>query len=164
MSEPTPPSTMDLKPLDPSAFTDAEETAINMKGAWYYRACDAFVRKLPDGGSSYCIRQASHEDNNHIDWSGHCTGSLTSVGESIDEETPNAPGYIPTVEGGVAAPPGTIEQDPATDTEGYTVTLSVGCKTLGEVDRTISILQSSLAQTMENSLWTSLSFYNNSED
>lgn len=125
--------------LGPEIFTDKDEKVISWQGSNYYRACDAFVRKRPEGGASYCIRQMGHEDNNHIDFSGHCTRELTYIG-----------GDVTTTEGDVVAPSVPTDgysQDIETELEPngeVMVTLNVACMSKSEVDETMDVLLSPL--------------------
>jgi hypothetical protein len=141
------PLSEELKGIGPEAFTNAEETVISFKGSNFYRACDAFVRNRPEGGASYCIRQMGHEDNNHIDFSGHSTKETTYIG---GEEPASAALIFPIIEDGA--------KDNPVPTDGYSedagtkfnpngevmVTLNVSCKSRGEVDEAMDVLLSPL--------------------
>lgn len=53
---------------DSEMFTNSEDV-ISYKGANFYRACDAYVRNLPSGGTSHCVKRVGHSSE-HEDFDG----------------------------------------------------------------------------------------------
>lgn len=158
------PLSDELKEIGPEAFTNGAETVISFKGSNFYRSCDAFVRKLPDGGGSYCIRQMGHEEGNHIDFSGHSTQELTYIGGEDVVTGMGTP--VPTIEGGVeesSVPTDGYSKDIETElkTNGEVmVTLNVSCKSRGEVDEAMGVLLPPLLSLAKNEgKYVSLSLY-----
>jgi hypothetical protein len=56
--------------IGPECFANPEETVISWKGANYYKACDAFVSDLEDGGQSHCVKREGHPSSIHEDFDG----------------------------------------------------------------------------------------------
>lgn len=54
--------------IGPECFTDGK--VISYKGANYYKACDAWVRDLPNGGQSHCVSRVGHPSHLHEDSEG----------------------------------------------------------------------------------------------
>lgn len=54
--------------IGPEAFTNGE--VINYKGANFYRACDAWVSNLENGGKSFCVKRVDHPGDFHEDYNG----------------------------------------------------------------------------------------------
>lgn len=54
--------------IGPECFTDGD--VISYKGQNFYRACDAFVSDLPDGGQSFCVKRVGHPGKTHEDYEG----------------------------------------------------------------------------------------------
>lgn len=56
--------------LGSGIFSDNEHTVINYLGATFYKACDAVVSSLPDGGASHCVKRIGHASPQHEDFDG----------------------------------------------------------------------------------------------
>lgn len=59
---------MDLIDIGPEAFTNG--TVINYRGDNFYKGCDRWVRDLPEGGQSFCVRREGHSGSVHEDYDG----------------------------------------------------------------------------------------------
>lgn len=49
-------------------FTDG--LVISYKGENYYKACDAFVHDLEDGGQAFCVKRMNHPTEIHESYDG----------------------------------------------------------------------------------------------
>lgn len=61
----------DFTLLGPECFVDPGGNVISYKGENFYRACDRFVRDLPDGGESHCVKRVGHPGDIHEDYHGN---------------------------------------------------------------------------------------------
>jgi hypothetical protein len=55
----------------PECFMDGDGNVISFKGENFFRACDNFVRRREDGGSSHCVKRAGHPSKDCEDWDGN---------------------------------------------------------------------------------------------
>lgn len=51
--------------IGPECFADTDAAVISYKGDNYYRACDAFVVDLEDGGQAFCVKRVGHPGKIH---------------------------------------------------------------------------------------------------
>lgn len=59
----------EFKDLGPELFI-VDGDVISYKGENFYRACNAFVRDLPDGGQSFCVKRVGHPGGVHEAYDG----------------------------------------------------------------------------------------------
>lgn len=71
----------DIVDIGPECFADGEELVISYKGANYYKACDAWVRDLDEGGASHCVKRVNHSSILHEDFDGNVRKREPSDGE-----------------------------------------------------------------------------------
>lgn len=148
--------------LGPEVFTNKDETTICWKGVNYFHACDAFIRKMPDGGASYCIRQFGHEDNYHIDFTGHCTRELTYIDE---KEAPEEEFKLVT---GMGVPVTKTDSDAETKLNlngEVMVTLNVSCSVRDPLYEAMDVLLSTLSTLVKKEgINVSLSLYDSRDN
>jgi hypothetical protein len=58
--------------LAPECFIGADGAVIAFQGSNFYKACDNWVRRKSDGGSSHCVKRDGHDPKNGCeDWDGN---------------------------------------------------------------------------------------------
>lgn len=79
------PMNSDFPVIGPECFTNKDASVISYKGANYFRACDAFVRDLPGGGQSHCVKRVGHiPENVHEDYDGNVNSTDAAQPEQVD--------------------------------------------------------------------------------